>query len=112
MINSKTVRQLALAFEGVEEQPHFETASFRVNKKIFVTLDEKKKRACLKLSTTDQDIFSLTDKKHIYPVPNKWGMQGWTFVELPGVKKDVFAEALTSAYFNVAPKALSVKYSK
>jgi hypothetical protein len=33
MVDIKTFKQLALAFSGVEEQPHFEKTSFRVKKK-------------------------------------------------------------------------------
>jgi predicted DNA-binding protein (MmcQ/YjbR family) len=110
MISLKTARELAIAFEAAVEQPHFEKPSYRVNKKIFLTLDEKNNRACLKLSEMDQDIFSAIDKNMIYPVPNKWGKQGWTYVELKTVKKEIFKEALTASYCNVAPKGLAEKY--
>jgi predicted DNA-binding protein (MmcQ/YjbR family) len=101
MVTIKTFRALALSFEGAHEEPHFERASFRVKKKIFATLDEKNKRACLKLSEIDQDVFSAMDKSIIYPVPNKWGKQGWTFIELPFVQKEIVHDALSSAYNNV-----------
>lgn len=101
---------MAMSYEKVEEMPHFEKASFRVNKKIFLTLDEKTNRACVKLSEIDQDVFSTMAKEMIYPVPNKWGKQGWTFVELSSIKKEVFKELLITSYCTVAPKALSEKY--
>ncbi len=112
MIPIKSVREMALVLDGAEELPHFEKISFRVRKKIFLTVDEKNNRACLKLSEIDQDIYSVIDKNMIYPVPNKWGKQGWTFIELRLVKKELFKEALTSAYCNVAPKAMAGKYLK
>jgi hypothetical protein len=49
MISLATFRKLALAFDETEEKPHWEKASFRVKKKIFATLDEKKHLAVLKL---------------------------------------------------------------
>ena len=104
MVTIKTFRDLAISFEGAHEEPHFEKTSFRVKKKIFATLDEKNKRACLKLSEIEQDIFSTIDKKIIYPVPNKWGKQGWTFVELPSVQKDILKDALLSAYNSILKK--------
>src|SRR5258705_10120361 len=82
MVTIETFRQLALSFPGAIELPHFEKTSFRVNKKIFATLDIKNTRACLILSETDQSVFSAYDKSVIYPVPNKWGTKGATFVEL------------------------------
>ena len=109
MISIATFRKLAMAFEGATELPHFEKASFRIGKKIFATLDTKLNRACLKLSEADQSLFSSHDKSVIYPVPNKWGKQGWTFVELKKVKATLLKAMLTAAYCSVAPKALAVK---
>jgi hypothetical protein len=111
MVDIKTVRKLALSFDEAEESPHFEKASFRVRKKIFATLDKKNHHVVLKLSLIDQSVFSSHNKEIIYPVPNAWGKQGWTIVELKKVRKDMFADALTMAYCAVAPKTLAVKYT-
>jgi hypothetical protein len=73
---------LALSFPETTEEPHFEKTSFRVRKKIFATYDEMNHRACLKLSEVDQNVFSTNQTGVIYPVPNKWGKQGWTFFEM------------------------------
>jgi hypothetical protein len=102
-----TFRQIALSFPEAMEQSHFEKPSYRVNKKIFATLDIKNRQVCIKLSETDQDIFSAFDKSVIFPVPGKWGKQGWTFINLAKVRKDMFVDALTMAYCTVAPKRLS-----
>ena len=104
MVSLKTARDLAMTFEGAEEQPHFEKPSFRVKKKIFMTLDEPKNIACIKLPEIEQDIFCTIDANVIYPVPNKWGKQGWTFINLKLIKKELFVEALTVAYSHVAQK--------
>lgn len=106
MVSITVFRKLALSFPEATEESHFEKTSFRVKKKIFATYDAKLERASLKLPLTDQDIFSLTAKNIIYPVPNKWGQQGWTFVEMSTVKPELFAEALRSAYLAVAPGKL------
>lgn len=82
MVSIDAFRKLALSFPEATEEPHFEKTSFRVKKKIFATYDEVKKRACIKLSEIDQDIFSAADKKNIFPVDNKWGNQGWTLIEM------------------------------
>jgi predicted DNA-binding protein (MmcQ/YjbR family) len=108
MVDINTFRKIALSFPETTEQPHFEKPSFRVAKKIFATLDIKNKIACIKLSSVDQDVFSAFDKKIIYPVPNKWGQQGWTFINLPNVRKDMFTDALTTAYLQVAPKKMAL----
>lgn len=79
MVDIEAFRDLALSFPDTIELPHFEKTSFRVNKKIFATLDNKNNRACLMLSEVDQSVFSAHDKSVIYPVPNKWGKKGALF---------------------------------
>lgn len=110
MIDIKTVRRLALSLDETEEKPHFEKQSFRVRKKIFATLDTRLKKVVLKLSAVDQSVFSDYDRTAIYPVAGSWGKQGWTQVELKNVRKDIFKDALTTAYCTVAPKKLAEKY--
>ena len=110
MVSIKTFRELALSFPETIELPHFENTSFRISKKIFASLSEKDQRACLKFSKVDQSVFSAFDEAIIYPVPNKWGKQGWTFIELKKVKKEMLIDALTISYCGKAPKRLSKKY--
>jgi len=107
MVSIDTFRKLALSFPEATEEPHFEKTSFTVKKKIFATFDEAKNRACIKLSEIDQDVFSSTDKTVIFPIPNKWGKQGWTLIEMSKVREELFVDALTTAYCQVAPKKLS-----
>lgn len=107
MVTLDTLRSLALSFPETTEEPHFEKASFRVKKKIFATYDDVNKRACLKLSEIDQDVFTSADRTIIYPVNNKWGKQGWTIIEMENVNKALFTDALTTAYCEIAPKKLA-----
>ena len=97
MLSTETFRQLSLSFPGTTEDPHFEKTSFRIKKKIFATLDVKNSIACIKLSAADQDVFCLIDKEIIYPVPNKWGQQGWTLINLTKIKKPLLTDVLTTA---------------
>ena len=114
MVTLETFRKIALSFPEATEEPHFEKTSFRVKKtakgssatKIFATYDAVKQRACVKLSEIDQDVFSSADKTVIFPVDNKWGKQGWTLIEMSKVREDVFIDALTTAFCEVAPKKL------
>ncbi len=104
MVNEQTFRILARSFPDTKELPHFEKTSFRHNDKIFVTLDIPHQRVCLKLTPLDQSVFCLVDATIIYPVNNKWGKQGWTFVELKKVNKNLLKDALSKAYLGVATK--------
>lgn len=102
MVSKDQFRSWALALDKVQELPHFEKTSFRVKQKIFATVDPNQNRACLKLTEIDQDVFSKGSKGAIYPVPNRWGKQGWTFVELNSVTKSLCQAALRTAYDTVA----------
>ncbi len=111
MISFDDLKSLATSFPEVTEEPHFEKTSFRVKGKIFATYDQKKKRATIKLSPEDQDVFSLGDHG-ISPVDNKWGKQGWTFIELDRISRELFRDAVMTAYCEVAPKRLAEEVRK
>jgi hypothetical protein len=108
MVTIDYFREVASSFPEATEEPHFEKVSFRVRKKIFATYDAASNLASLKLSEMDQNIFSKADKA-IYPVPNAWGKQGWTLVELKKVRKKLFQQALLTAYCAVAPAKLAAQ---
>jgi predicted DNA-binding protein (MmcQ/YjbR family) len=104
MVDEATLREIALSFPDTVEQPHFEKTSFKAKKKIFATYSTHDKRGCLKLSEIDQSVFCAFNKKIIYPVPNKWGKQGWTLFELNQLDKEMLQDALESAYNEVIKK--------
>ncbi len=110
MISIATARKLALSLPEAEEKSHFETPDFRVKNKIFASLHEHKHLMMVKLSIVDQSVFCAFDKEIIYPVPGGWGRQGATFINLKKVKKAMLLDALTSAWKNVAPPKLVMKY--
>lgn len=107
MVEIETFRQMALSLPEMTEQPHVDNRAFTVGKKIVVTLNSKENRVCFKLSEIDQDLFSAFDKTVIYPVPNKWGKQGWTLVNLAKVEHETLLDALKAAYCHVAPRRLA-----
>ncbi len=104
MVDIDTFRTLAMSFPEVEELPHFDKASFRIKKKIFATLTESKLQVSLKLSAVDQSIFCAYNSEVIYPVPNKWGLQGWTIVDLEKVTLELLEGAMEAAYHEVSKK--------
>jgi hypothetical protein len=107
MVSIAEARKLIMEFPDIEEAPHFEKTSFRSKKKkIFMTMDEKRQFAVLKLTLEDQSVFSSSPDGSIRPVPNKWGLHGWTEVNLKKVKKGLFKDALKCAW-DVASKKLT-----
>lgn len=112
MVSTKTARTIALSFDEVTEEPHFEKTSFKVKKKIFTTMNESEKRMTVKLTPLDQNVFCTFDENVIYPVPNAWGKQGWTHANLKTIRKEMLLDLLTVAYCTVAPKKLAEKYKQ
>lgn len=104
MITNKEFRDLALSFPGTEQNLHFDRQAFKVIKKrIFATIHEPTKSANLKLPLVEQSVFcDFSDA--VYPVPNKWGKQGWTTFELLKVPKELVLDALGIAYTDVMNK--------
>lgn len=97
---------MALSFPGVVENPHFDRRAFKVEKKrIFATLHEATGTANLKLPVADQKTFSKYDKKSVYPVPNKFGLQGWTTFEIVKIPSELMLDALDTAYKDVFRKS-------
>jgi hypothetical protein len=104
MVDLETARQMALSLPRSEEKPHFSIPSFRANNKIFATLWVDENRMMVKLPLIHQSAFYSFDPDIFYPVPNKWGHKGATFVELNKVPKDMLQDAL-----NIAHQAVVVR---
>lgn len=83
---------------GVIVQKHFHKLAFKLNKKIFMTLDESVPEVVLKLTVDEQDYFSELSGSSIRPVTGYWGTKGWTSVNLEGVSAQLFKKALLSSY--------------
>lgn len=105
-MDETAVRQVAMAFPEATEQPHFDRTSFRVQGKIFATMNAGEKRLSVKLSEKEQDLFCSFDEMVMYPVPNKWGKRGWTVIDLEKIPAEMCTDALRSAYCEVAPRKL------
>jgi hypothetical protein len=99
-------RQIALSLPGAVEEDHFGRPSFRANNRIFATLWEPQNRVMVKLSPIDQSVFNSFDPTIFFPVPNKWGLGGATFVELAKVREDMLRDALSIAYGAVVLKTV------
>ncbi|GAB4498584.1 MAG: hypothetical protein OHK0019_34150 [Saprospiraceae bacterium] len=110
MITPETFRQLALSLPERDEALHFENRAFRVKKKIFVTLNAAANRATLKFSLENQDVFTAVSNGTIFPAPNQWRHHSWTHIDLEKAEPELCQDALQTAWWEVAPKALRAKY--
>jgi hypothetical protein len=87
----------ALAFNGVVAVPHFDRTAFKANK-IFATLHEPSGTANLKFTVFNQTEFCNFMPDLFNPLPNKWGLQGWTLFYLEKAENDILFTALETAY--------------
>lgn len=99
-------RAMALSFPEAGEGSHFDTADFRVGKKIFATLRESDGRAVLKLSPDEQQLLIETGRGVFVPVKGSWGAKGWTQVLLGQADAETVRHAMAFAWRSVAPKRL------
>jgi hypothetical protein len=105
MINIETARQIALSMPDVEEYDHFGRPAFKIRgKSTFATLWPAENRMMVKLSLVDQSVFHSFDPTVFYPIPNKWGLKGATFIELSKVREDMLKDAIQTAWETVAKK--------
>jgi hypothetical protein len=108
MADIETARQIALSLPSVEEYVHVGRPAFKVkNKRTFVTLWPADNRMTVILSLIDQSVFHSFDPAVFYPILNKWGLKGATFVELSKVRADMLQDVITTAW-----ETASVKTSK
>lgn len=93
--------RLALSFDGTEGAPHFERIAFKIiGRKIFATLLEQECTANILLTNT-QAVYCTFNETAVYPVTNKWGLQGWTTFELKQLPVELVSDALLTAYREV-----------
>ncbi|WP_055148531.1 MmcQ/YjbR family DNA-binding protein [Jiulongibacter sediminis] len=91
------IRTFCLSLENVIEKPHFDRTAFR-SKRIFLTHIPETYHINVKLTPKDQDLFSLPNKSVIYPVTNKWGLQGWTTIEFNQLDDETLIQIIETAY--------------
>jgi hypothetical protein len=97
MVLIEKFKSLVFSFPGVIEYTHFDRRAFKT-KRIFVTLHEESRSANFMFSPEEQADFCSLNIDGIAPLPNKWGLQGVTCMELDKVDEDVVLAGLEVAY--------------
>jgi hypothetical protein len=97
MATAKDVARLAMALEGTTSAPHFDRTAFKA-RRIYATLAADGKSVNLLLTPDEQAFKSMMAPEAFAALPNKWGAQGWTRVDLSAVGRDELAAALAMAW--------------
>jgi hypothetical protein len=103
MATAKDLRRLALSLEGTTEAPHFDRAAFKVAR-IYVTLAGDGKTANFKFTPDAQQLKCTVAPDAFAPVPNAWGLQGWTRATLAKLSVAELKSALETAWAHAQPK--------
>lgn len=103
MVTEAQVRKYALAMRGAEEKSHFAQPDFRVDGKIFCTIQPKHARSGLKL-----DPEQLRSLVHMDPEAFQgakgFEKSGWTLVTWAKVTPAQMKALIADAWRQVAPK--------
>ncbi|MBK9289621.1 MAG: hypothetical protein IPN38_18610 [Flavobacteriales bacterium] len=106
-MDSASARTYLLALPGITEHDHFGRPAYRTTtskgkpSNIFMTLWVEDQRAVLMLNVEQQADMNSRHPEAFFPVPNKWGEKGATFVELARVNEKLFRSGLDLAMANV-----------
>ena len=91
-------RRIALALDGAIEKAHMGHPDFRVNGRIFATLDAKEEWGVVMLTAEEQREFRRSAKDVFVPAPGAWGRQGSTRVRLAGAEEAAVRSAVIVAW--------------
>ena len=96
MADLEDVRRIALGLDGTRAAPHFDRTAFKVVR-IYATLGGDGSLN-LKLTHDEQDFKVLLAPEIFSAIPNAWGRQGWTSVELGTIGMTELEAALRMAW--------------
>lgn len=103
MASASDLRRIALALPGTTEAPHFDRSAFKVAR-IFATMGADGQTANLKLTPDEQEFKCGLAPDIFQPVPNAWGRQGWTMVDLARATPADLEAALSMAHAHAVAK--------
>jgi hypothetical protein len=97
-VTADDFRDVALGLEGAVESAHMGHPDFRVNGRIFATLQANMKSGAVMLAPDEQQEFLRTHPKTFTPAAGAWGRQGSTMVLLAGAELAAVRSAITVAW--------------
>jgi hypothetical protein len=106
-----TVRQLALAFPGVEEGTSYGTPAFRVRGKFLARLREDNESLAIKCGFEERDFRMRADPQAFFTTDHYRGYPT-VLVHLTTVKRSDLRDVLEQAWRLNAPKRLIADYDR
>jgi hypothetical protein len=100
MLTEDEFRRIALGMDGAIESAHMGHPDFRLNGRIFATLQPNNRSGMVKLTPDQQQKFVRENPGTFEPENGAWGRQGCTRVRLDSVDEDTLGAAMTLASQN------------
>lgn len=94
----ETFRALALALEGVVEGAHMGHPDFRVNGRVFASLQHDNLRGMTKVTPELQAALIAENEGVFSPASGAWGRQGYTMLDLHAASPALMRSALLLAW--------------
>ena len=104
MLSAKDFRRIVLGLRDAVESAHMGHPDFRVNGRIFASLDDDETRAMVVLTPEEQERFVREYPSAFEPESGAWGRAGCTRVHLAAVDEEALGEAATLAFQNAIRK--------
>jgi hypothetical protein len=97
-------RRIALGMRDTAESAHMDHPDFRVNGRIFATLNHDETRGMVVLTPDQQETFIRQHPSVFEPESGAWGRAGCTRVHFDALDEETLGEALTLAWQNGVAK--------
>jgi hypothetical protein len=104
MADAKDVERIALSLEGSIAAPHFDRTAFKV-RRIYATLAGDGRSLNLMLTPTEQEFKVMLAPEIYSAVPNGWGRNGATTVDLSRIGIEELEASLRMAWEHGRAKA-------
>jgi hypothetical protein len=110
-MTEREFRRIALGHDGALEAGHMGHPDFRVNGRVFATLQPQRAAGMVKL-TPEQQAHFVDSHDGFMPESGAWGRQGCTRVLLASVDAEALGEAMTLAWRNASAAPAGRKASR
>lgn len=104
MPSAKGFRRIVLGLPDVVESAHMGHPDFRLNGRIFATLNQDQTRGMVVLTPDQQQRLVRDHPSAFEPASGAWGRSGCTCVSLASVDEETLGEAATLAWQNSRAK--------
>ena len=101
----ETIREIVLAFPGVEEGFSYRTVAFRVNRKLIARMHQEEPAVVVRCDSENRDQLMLAAPEVFYITPHYIGSR-WVLLNLNTAQFQDISDALLRAYRMVAPPRL------